>query len=858
MVNEPAPDDARRRQQSLIDLFHQCIVRVKTESDTGTGFWVAPGTLLTCAHVLGDGSSDDSVHLKWNGQVYQGLVTELRSRIDCAVITCNANDIEHPCVRFDEDVHIGDNLYTFGFTDQYPEGDSAAPNVEGFSQDPLLLKLKGAQIRPGLSGAPLLNQQTGGICGMVSRTRDRSSSLGGRAVPWSVIERSLPRVADANRQFYAERKAWTQFLPGASESRSPNQDLPRYRDAAALASGKKLRQLRARLSQLESEDTSAIREEILEIRRSLRNGPQLCAGDCLCDRFVLLEQAGRGGFGTVWRALDEETGNNVAVKVLHNRFGEGTVQRQRFARGARHMKELQSANIARVIAAPQEDDGYYFYVLEYYARGSFAHAVREAGIDQSGIRRVVRGVSAALSHAHNAGIVHRDVSPENILLTNQGDAVLSDFDLVYSLDTTGGTQTREAMGRYIYSAEEVLTGSRQVDSRADVFSFGMCLVFAHYGRDLPFSAFRDSKVFIGELDISEKLKNVLTRAVQSDPDQRYASVSEFTAAYLNHSHESSRRANHWPRIFRHTVDVIALAALGAMGLGLLGHTGDSRPDANQDPQGTAASAAGDLQGANRVPRTPGDVREFTPSQALESILSFPDPSDWQKVARERKNIREMTREEIQKYAVALAALYRKTSDGPWKDYALMPDEQPGYSLLEHAHTHAKYTTPHFLPWNRAFLRYAELTLQTIDPDVSIPYWDWTAEGGIPEPFEDDPGPDNPLFGIYNRRERYLGDPSNRRQVPPFEHGSTSFQTANFSKFSSQLENEHNLAHMFVGGDMNYPATSTRDPLFWSLQANVDRLWAQWQELHPEQKPPERSADNPNPMRPFDPFLDVTK
>ncbi len=155
-------------------------------------------------------------------------------------------------------------------------------------------------------------------------------------------------------------------------------------------------------------DTTAIDGEILTLRRRLREGGQLKAGDFLDDgRFKLIEQIGRGGFATVWRAYDRTTREPVAVKVLHGQFAEDRTRRERFFRGARKMAELQHPGIVRVIEAEREEGGYWFFAMEYVAGGDLRQAVLAGRLTQDQRLGIILAVGDALEFAHQKGLIHR-------------------------------------------------------------------------------------------------------------------------------------------------------------------------------------------------------------------------------------------------------------------------------------------------------------------------------------------------------------------------------------------------------------------------------------------------------------------
>lgn len=165
----------------------------------------------------------------------------------------------------------------------------------------------------------------------------------------------------------------------------------------------------------------------------------------------------------------------------------------------------------------------------------------------------------------------------------------------------------------------------------------------------------------------------------------------------------------------------------------------------------------------------------------------------------------------------------------------------------------------FLPWNRAHLWRFEQSLRDIDPSVSLPFWDWSGgpgrPGSIPSAFSDLHDPD---YGGVNPLQAGLIAPVSastsstdtapprrmaRRQardaglVPDAAEIVRALEIADFESFSATLEDLHNRAHVWVGGDMGDVATAAHDPLFWPLQAMVDRVWHAWQSRHPDAELP---------------------
>lgn len=275
--------------------------------------------------------------------------------------------------------------------------------------------------------------------------------------------------------------------------------------------------------------------EIAKLRRAFREGTQLQVGDVLGHgRFRLEEKIGQGGFAAVWRALDSRDGKQVALKVLHGQFAEDKSRRDRFFRGAWKMSELQHPAIVRVLEPYGDENGRYYFVMEYLRGGTLHTAVQDGQIAGPRALKLLEQVGTALQFAHSRGLVHRDVKPSNVMIDLGGpgqepQGKLTDFDLVREADITGGTRTG-AMGTFIYAAPEVMARPQDADARADVYGLGMTAVFALYGGDLAMDVIRDADRFIDRLPCNPVLKDVLKKAVAWDLNDRFATAGELVAA----------------------------------------------------------------------------------------------------------------------------------------------------------------------------------------------------------------------------------------------------------------------------------------------------------------------------------------
>jgi tetratricopeptide (TPR) repeat protein len=249
----------------------------------------------------------------------------------------------------------------------------------------------------------------------------------------------------------------------------------------------------------------------------------------LAGRYQLQEELGRGGTGTVWRALDTHLARPVAIKLLST-AGLADEARSRLLREARLAARLNHPNVVTVFDAAQDGDNS-FIVMELVEGSSLFKRPPES---IASLKDVGLQICSALEHAHSHGIVHRDLKPENILLTSEGVAKLMDFGLARSLAsrmTSEGTVT----GTVFYLAPEQALG-RPVDGRADLYSLGVMLYEWTAGR-LPFEAGDALGIISQHLyapivppstfrpEIPAQLEAVILRLLQKDPKDRCASAA---------------------------------------------------------------------------------------------------------------------------------------------------------------------------------------------------------------------------------------------------------------------------------------------------------------------------------------------
>jgi len=263
-------------------------------------------------------------------------------------------------------------------------------------------------------------------------------------------------------------------------------------------------------------------------------------GSVLAGRYEVQSILGTGGMGVVLKALDRQLDEVVALKMLKQEvFTEDPVALERFKQELKLARRITHRNVVRTYDY-SEMDSYYAISMEYVKGITLKQLIRQRGILPLRIGlQIGKQICSALDAAHEKGVVHRDMKPQNILLESTGDVKIMDFGIARVADVKGMTTTGMIMGTPDYMSPEQAQGL-DLDARTDIYSTGVVLYEVFTGK-LPFTA--DSALAVLNKHIREavppplsmnpalpvQLEQVLLRAMAKNPDQRYQKISELYA-----------------------------------------------------------------------------------------------------------------------------------------------------------------------------------------------------------------------------------------------------------------------------------------------------------------------------------------
>ena len=267
-------------------------------------------------------------------------------------------------------------------------------------------------------------------------------------------------------------------------------------------------------------------------------------------RYEIQSELGRGAMGAVYKARDPQIGRTVAIKIIlmTNQSPEAAEEyKQRFYREAQTAGQMSHPGIVTIYDVNEDEYGQPFLVMEFIEGTTLESLLAPAKAGQTKLRPPLKQlidissqVADALDYAHRRNVIHRDIKPANILVTHEGKAKIADFGIAKLAGTTM-TQTGLLVGTPAFMSPEQITG-RSIDSRSDIFSFGIVLYWMFTGKrpfpgdaitEVAYKVVHAAPQPLREVDstLPSDLDDILSRCLAKKPDERFASAGEITAAF---------------------------------------------------------------------------------------------------------------------------------------------------------------------------------------------------------------------------------------------------------------------------------------------------------------------------------------
>jgi len=270
---------------------------------------------------------------------------------------------------------------------------------------------------------------------------------------------------------------------------------------------------------------------------------ELTTGSTFAGRYQIIEELGKGGMGEVYRVLDKELKEEVALKLIRPEIASDKKTLERFSNELKLARKISHKNVGRMYEL-MEEKGTRYITMEYVPGEDLKRLIRKVG--QFGAGKTVsiaKQVCEGLAEAHRLGVVHRDLKPQNIMVDEEGNARILDFGIARSLKAKGITGAGVMIGTPEYMSPEQAE-VKEIDQRSDIYSLGVILYEMATGR-VPFEGETPLGIAMKHKSeepqdpreinsqIPEDLSNLILRCMEKDKEKRYQSAGELRSELVN-------------------------------------------------------------------------------------------------------------------------------------------------------------------------------------------------------------------------------------------------------------------------------------------------------------------------------------
>jgi serine/threonine protein kinase len=278
------------------------------------------------------------------------------------------------------------------------------------------------------------------------------------------------------------------------------------------------------------------REEVVPTKTMETSTEELTTGSAFAGRYQIIEELGKGGMGRVYKVLDKETKEKIALKLIKPEIAADKKTIERFRNELTTARKIRHKNVCAMYDLNKDKDSYYI-TMEFVSGGDLKKFIRRSG--QMGIGKAIsiaKQICDGLEEANGLGIVHRDLKPNNIMIDDNGNARIMDFGIARTVKEKGITGSGVMIGTPEYMSPEQVE-AKEVDQRSDIYSLGIIMYEMLTGR-LPFEADTPFAVGIkqkGETpkspkeynsQISDDLNRVILKCLEKDKENRYKDAGE--------------------------------------------------------------------------------------------------------------------------------------------------------------------------------------------------------------------------------------------------------------------------------------------------------------------------------------------
>ncbi|MBN1271657.1 MAG: protein kinase [Candidatus Aminicenantes bacterium] len=284
--------------------------------------------------------------------------------------------------------------------------------------------------------------------------------------------------------------------------------------------------------------------EKVEVTKTIETPKEeLATGSTFAGRYQIIEELGKGGMGNVYKVLDKETNERIALKLIKPEIASDKKTIERFRNELTTARKIVQKNVCRMYDLNKDKNRYYI-TMEYVSGGDLKKLIRRAKrLDAGTAISIVKQICEGLEEAHGLGIVHRDLKPNNIMIDDNGNARIMDFGIARSVKEKGITGSGILIGTPEYMSPEQVE-AKDIDQRSDIYSLGIIFYEMVTGR-LPFDGDTPLAVALMQKDKTPKdpkklnpqipvdLCDVILRCLEKKREKRYQSAKELYAELNN-------------------------------------------------------------------------------------------------------------------------------------------------------------------------------------------------------------------------------------------------------------------------------------------------------------------------------------